>query len=464
MDIESILIGLLIVILIVCIFLLVYRLNSLGTKYARKDAEIEFRAQEIFVQGPLIAAQRENERRRHRDIIEDRGDNIEAPPMLIRWIIPRVVPRGTPFVLPPPGRTPKSRKKPKISTGDGSRNEKAKQYYEELEDHDNDSQNVHNPAVLHSLSRKYRRLLELSSSQENEDLNALQGAGISEVELRLAKIEATLQQMRQRIRSYYIQRSESKKCTSAQADMNIKKIEMFLKEVERGGTITSISPIALANERNDTDAFLRPDGTRLRATRDPEPIREDWILSLVWERIHSPDNKEHEEELETALMDQMIDGVKKNSPLLDGVLQLLNLRNTPASEEDDIEKTHAPVCINGRVGRMISSLTILDADPILTEPEKDEKEIANVAYYNANNILQKSLQTWEIKDPGIGKSMLEIYNSMEQTDREKEIVEEFAKSVKGEIEKELREKYTGTIGNEQLNDIIAKAQSGIEVS
>ena len=66
-------------------------------------------------------------------------------------------------------------------------------YYENLQEHDNDSQNSHNHQVISGLARKYKRLVELSSFvQSNSQISELLKAGISLEELKIAKINECL--------------------------------------------------------------------------------------------------------------------------------------------------------------------------------------------------------------------------------------------------------------------------------
>ncbi len=284
--------------------------------------------------------------------------------------------------------------------------EKDRKYYDKLEKHANDSQNVHDSSIVKLLRKKYERLTELCKLDD------------SFKELQLTEME--LNEMR--TRTAFLQIEEAIRKLSAN---KAAKCRILLGEIRKGHTITSVSDSG---------------------------VREDWILTLVWERIHHPENLENREKLIESLLDQFLESVKKRAPIVDATLRVLGI--------NPVQEKYYTVCINGRVGHVLASLTLLDSDSILREPEKDETEIANLAYYKASNIVDTSLKEW--KHNYKARPIHEIYqNTSELDDVEEKIVKEFEKYCRTEIEKELKKEYSGMISNAKLTEIIGKAQAGI---
>lgn len=278
---------------------------------------------------------------------------------------------------------------------------KPEEYFTKLESHANDSQNTHDSTILSSLTMKYKRLKELYDNKEYS--NEILKAGITEEELNNAKIDEIIFQIKKLSKEYY--NNEEKQ----------NKINNILDEISKNNTITSIS-------------------------EEKIPVYEKYILLLVWTRIHHKDNEENMKKMEIMLLDQLIDcyeSIKINI----GIINVM----TPEHS----------VCINGRVGRIISSLTLLDNDKILSDPEKDEKEIANLAYSKAYKIL-----TTELKK---NKRIDELYNTNHDklSDDEFDEVIEFENKIKLKIERELTNEYKNYISSQKLKNIIEKAKQGI---
>jgi hypothetical protein len=412
MKLSDALIGALIIILVICLFVL-YIKSTDSEKYTKIVNVNDGQLEKIT---DMQSVPQE---------IGNREDNIipQVPQIFrIRWEIPpRFRFNGV--------KSEKKFKKPINSNG--NREEKGQQYYGDLEEHDNDSQNVHDSSVVKVLRKKYEKLVELLPS----NFDVLH-AGVSLEEIQKAKIAATFLELEEKIKKYYNVQHKNQKITGIVMDLNIRKSIIFLEEVKKGFLITSIEP--------------------------EKGVKEDWVLTLVWERIHQPVNKENCEKMEIALIDQILEGVKKKSPL---VHTFLNLMGFPQPQDDTIEGTHNPVCINGRVGHILASLTLLDNDPVLSEPEKDEKEVANLAYWKAGKITTDLLSTWVPEESMklSKKTIKELYNDVSDTltENEKSIIGKFEKHCKLEIEKELKKEYSGMISDEKLEDIISKAQQGV---
>jgi len=305
--------------------------------------------------------------------------------------------------------------------------EKTDSYFEKLQEHDNDSQNVHNPQIISSLTKKYNRLVELNNYFSLSQAKELEEAGLSRDDIKKAKFNEVNAQILAFANEYFP--ADPDENIHARNELCKKKVQKVLEEISKDNTISSIAQLTNA-----------------------DPISESWILVLVWERINHSDNQENSKAMKIALIDQLVDCFQKKSDLVDAMMNLLFPGNS--QEQDNLpDKSHL-VCINGRVGRVISSLTLLDKDPLLNEPEKDTKEIANLAYLKASSILRDELEKNNIK---------EVYtkDSGELTENEKKKLEDFEKHVKNQIENIISKEYQNSISSVELKEIIKKAQEGV---
>jgi hypothetical protein len=112
------------------------------------------------------------------------------------------------------------------------------------------------------------------------------------------------------------------------------------------------------------------------------------------------------------------------------------------------------VCVNGRVARIISALSLLDNDSILAEPELDEAEIKNLAYSKANNILQKNLKEAGLED-------LYIADREKISAEDKVKIEMLENKIREEIGDVLKKEYNNFVPTKSLTEIIAQAQEAI---
>lgn len=292
---------------------------------------------------------------------------------------------------------------------------KPKKYFSELEDHSNDPQNAHDHQVIISLKEKYQRLIELY--KDGPEIEELKKAGLSEVEIKEAKTMDCINEIYQ----YALRK----------LDINDKKkIEEVLTEISKGFIITSL---------------------------DPNGVKENWILTLIWDRINHPENEQNKENMKEALIHQLLDCIQTTQEMFGDMIQII----TPLGDTPHV------VCINGRIARLISSLSLLDKDPILSKPELDEKEISNLAYMKAYSILQKNLKRKVPKNKGFnrleGKCMEEIYikDPEKLENDEKELLKHFETHVRKEITHSLKKEYQEIISPKLLNDIIDKSLMGI---
>lgn len=304
------------------------------------------------------------------------------------------------------GRPPRSIKKDR---------KRPKKYYTDLEEHANDPQNAHDHQVIIGLKEKYDRLLELH--EDGAEIEDLKKAGLTERELIDAKIMDSINEIYQyAVRTLNLE--------------NKNKVEEVLTAIARGNIVTSF---------------------------DPNGVKESWILSLIWERINHPDNKEQCENMKEALMHQLIDCIQTTQEMLGDMVQLIApLGDTP----------HV-VCVNGRVARILSTLSLLDNDPILRKPELDEREISNLAFMKASSVLQKNLKRKVPKGRGYdnleGILLEDVYikDPDKLTDDEQRLLKQFESYVKKEIEHTLRKEYQDIVSTKLLTEIINKAQMGV---
>lgn len=150
-------------------------------------------------------------------------------------------------------------------------------------------------------------------------------------------------------------------------------------------------------------------------------VYEDIIFMLVWNRIHHPDNADQQDAMLETLFLQILDGMS----------------------------TGSPVCTNGRVSRVISSLTLLDADPVLYAPELDNSEIANLAYLRANRIITQELAAWRMKHPELPN----WYDS----GVDNATVAEFQQHCRQLIEKNIKEDFQDMVSDRYLHTVISNA-------
>ena len=298
------------------------------------------------------------------------------------------------------------------------------------DNHHDDNQNVHNSHINMILARKYNRLYELHSNTDLESIAKELDMSISE--LQEAKITAALQE----IEEYGMSNIEEN-------HINRQKLSVVLNEIRKGYSITSVS--------NAVDE----DGNSIA-------IAEDWILTLAWERIHAPDNADVHETLKQALIDQLIDAthVFRRNALENDLLRVFfggMLTDAVENSDDPDNFIVRPVCINGRVGRVLSAFTLIDNDPVLREPEKDEKEIANEAYTKAGHILNSELENYDTGNKPIKE--LYIKDDEDLSEGEQSTVFEFRKHAKEKIVETLKTDYENLIDEKLLLNITQNAIS-----
>ena len=275
--------------------------------------------------------------------------------------------------------------------------------------HDDDPQNSHDSVVVASLNKKYKKLIDLydwSTFDEAEKNN------LKPSEIQTSINLETIKEVRSACDKYV--NNMDKKL----------KINKVLNTISEENTLTSFD-------------------FHVKEYKDKIKVTDSWILYLIWQRIHHADNLKNQELLEQALIDQLYDCYENNDPMVGLFLVALVGEN----------KGHV-VCVNGRVARIISSLSLLDNDPILAEPEKDIAEITNMAYSKASQILKSTLEK---------NKAAELYSKSREkmSTEEKTTIDKIENDVKNNIKQTLTSEYQGFVPTKVLDNIILTAQEAI---
>lgn len=279
--------------------------------------------------------------------------------------------------------------------------ERGEKFFEKIQkiNHNNDPQNVHDTLVVNGITKIYKRLEELNERDFPGGGGEMKNQTILEVNAEINKFAAKYLQKKAKNDEEFREMGE--------------KIDFMLETINNGNKISCV------NEK------------------------ENWILCQLWRRSNSQENGEKGEQIKEALIDGLLDCVK--SPILSFV---------PLIRGDD---KYSSECPQGRIARMISSLTLIDVDPVLSSPIMDEKEMENVIYLKASSILKRELMNYD------GGKIENIYTADEDTlsDDSKEKIKKFESHVRDCMQKELTEEYKNILDFEKLNNIIKKAQAGI---
>jgi hypothetical protein len=281
---------------------------------------------------------------------------------------------------------------------------KPEQFFQDLttrkEAHNNDNNNVHDAIIRKDLTAKLLRIIELNGD---------------ETPIKMSDVEYITN-------VYNMVMHEIKQLTPE----NLKPaVDLALNKISNGYIIQMANGVL---------------------------YREDYILNHVWRRINSDDNKANAEDLKNALINNLADCTYKKSTSIP-------VPENPENDNLDIGDIVNPLtthCINGRVGRVIQSLVILDADPILSAPERDEAEIANEAYTKSSRLI----------DIAIGEQSAELQQLFAKdkdtlSPEDKEKVENLENHIKEKISTTLTNDYKDLIEESKLSEIIRKAHIGV---
>lgn len=159
------------------------------------------------------------------------------------------------------------------------------------------------------------------------------------------------------------------------------------------------------------------------------------VLLNVWKRIHSSDNDNRRDNLRASLIDSLASGMEKN-----------------------YYGDYAMVCANGRCGRVINSLTLLDANKDISRPIKTKEIMKNEVFSKSYKILENELK----------KAPADVVKAYNGTTPESQInaeltkrVDDFMDNVKSKIETQIRADYDGSTNDATLENLIKDAQSGV---
>jgi hypothetical protein len=271
------------------------------------------------------------------------------------------------------------------------------EYYGERERHDNDPQNVHEPVIVKCHSAKYKRMLELRIN-DAEHMAFIRGLIIEG-------------HNRDQVRNMEIM----------EADREIRQHAASLPEEKRVPVLQVLDTIG----HGSTTVSLTG-----------HPVKDIWVLTLVWKRIHHPSNVKNHEEMKAVLMDQLCDASHPEGYAPEG-------------------EVASSVCINGRIGRILSVLTRLDSDEVLSEPELDLKELRNIAMFKCAGILKQRLKD----EPEMAVLYVKLRDQLSKY--ELADVEKFEAQIRDEIDDTLRQEYQKLLSEWDLDNLVKEAQAGI---
>lgn len=296
--------------------------------------------------------------------------------------------------------------------------------FDQLVEHNDDEQNVHDRQIRKALTERFLRVLELNKPNNDrlrKELSSPQFPMPDDV-FTAIKFGQTMHEIKRRTVEYFnglILREEygKRETKRAETDIKLRKIEAVLNKVSNGYTLVMY---------------------------DEQIYREDFVLNNVWDRINHEDNKANKESLQIALIDNLVDCAYKIEALNPDIAVII---------ETITGETYTTRCINGRVARMLTSLVLLDADLKIAEPERDAKEIANEAYATAYKILNSTLeeQTEEL-------NRLYGEDSEDLNPEQKIKVQTLETLIRTRIHDTLRSDYKDLLEESMLDEIIRKAQ------
>jgi hypothetical protein len=292
-------------------------------------------------------------------------------------------------------------------------------YYEQIayNNHNDDAQNVHNSQVVRDLRRRYDKLIEVNASATIVPTDMT--AHISSADYLESFIQSMFIELGNYCQTYF--------------DLTADKFEKAQKVIEtarKGAPFMGFATL-----------------------ENPEGVREDLILAHVWYRIQSPVNADNKTLLLNSLMDQIQDAGK--------YALNINLENVMGLLEGVIPRQELTTeCTQGRVGRYLQTFTLLDNDPLLSTPIKDDKLIENEAYAKSSVILAKYLDT----QPGLnGVSMNVLYATVDDdlSPEERVHVDAMKDRARNEIRTTIMQDYDGVIPGDKLANLIDKCTAGV---
>lgn len=274
------------------------------------------------------------------------------------------------------------------------------EHFREMTQHADDGQNVHDHAVVKGHALKYRRMLELriKDSEHKEFVNRLVSQGYKIKDIRGMETDQAFREINAYAKTHVLNTER------------LQRITTVLEEIGRGATSVSLTG---------------------------RPVKDIWVLTLIWKRIHHRDNEKNKDDMCNILMDQLYDAATGNEGGLLGIIGT------------------GTVCIGGRVGRMMSVLTRMDADEALAKPELDMKELTNEASSKSAQIIKKITE----ENPSLAILYATLPNELSA--RQKRDVERFEGKIKKRIDETLRADYKDLLSVHELDRLISNMQSGV---
>jgi hypothetical protein len=157
------------------------------------------------------------------------------------------------------------------------------------------------------------------------------------------------------------------------------------------------------------------------------------ILINVWKRINSPENADHCDSLQESFMEALADGMDKSA----------------------INGTYHEVCTMGRCSRVLNSLTMLDSDPVISQPVKTKEILRNEVFMKAHQIIQAHLTT-------VPAPLSDAYNAiLPTTDENRDKLTELSLQLKHKIDDTIRTDYKH-VDKRILDELVRDAQAGVE--
>lgn len=161
--------------------------------------------------------------------------------------------------------------------------------------------------------------------------------------------------------------------------------------------------------------------------------RESEVLSNVWQRTGSAENEQNRASLRGALMNSLADCI-----------------------EDGYNGNEYQVCISGRVGRVLGSMTLLDADENISEPIKTAEILRNEVFSKSYKIIQDALKETDEETARGYNGALESPAPEVETK-----VRVFEDQLRTRIENTLRADYGDKVEQKVLENLIEDAKAGV---
>lgn len=314
------------------------------------------------------------------------------------------------------------------------REQPVEEFFQDINNHNDDGQNVHNPQIRKSLTDRLLRIIELNGGMH--ETYEVGGLELPHEQYIQAKFTQADREIRERSRQYHDGLVLRGVINREEANLRNDKIDMVLKKLSHGYDLVM---------------------------KDNKSYKENFILVQVWDRINHKDNFAHRDALQIALIDNLIDSVEERQAPVAAIEEFINNVLGTNHEPDGLERTHMTVCINGRVARVLTSLVLLDADEKVAAPEKDEKEYMNEAMHKAAQIIENELNTYEVKLPE-GSDIRAIYTEPDidkLSQREQLVLQTFHNHLKETFSDKFHKDYDEVLPPEQVAHIIEQAQMGI---